>query len=247
MRVQRVSRRNNKLLWVGCGCLGALGIMAVVTIIGVIVLLPALPGLAAQVAGLQPSGSTANVFAAVEPTPDVQLQNPVSPPDAVLNVSGADVQPLPAGTNTYTVTTGTNSDGAPVALVTFTESRLMELCYQRTQACSNTNEQFRNLNLDLRPGGAVVYADVLVPQLGVTQTIGVVLRLDSSRRQFAVAGVDISGTLYTIPPDTLGTQVAQIAQTGNDLLRQLELEAGGGQYALAEVYIDDTTVTLVLR
>jgi hypothetical protein len=215
-------------------------------IIGVVVLLPALPRLAAQAAGFTPKGDTQAVFASIQPTPDIQIQNPVAPPDAVLNVNQPNVGPLPADQNYYRVETGITDSGAPAAAVTFTEANLMDLCRQKTTLCSNTNSQFRNVRIDLRPGGAVVYADVQIPQLPVEQTIGVVLRLDSTGRQFEIVGVDIGGALFGIPSGELGDQVMQVAATGNTLLQQLELEAGG-QYRLSQVYMDDTTVTLLLQ
>ncbi|MBI5671222.1 MAG: hypothetical protein HZC41_24765 [Chloroflexi bacterium] len=248
MRVQRASRRNPWPM-LGCGCAG-IGIGVVLMLgIGLLLLLPALPGLAARVAGLTPKGDTQAVFASVQqlPTPEIRVQNPVAPPDAVLDINQPNVGPLPASENYYSVATGVTNTGAPAATVTFTEANLMELCVQRTTVCSNTNDQFRNVRIDLRPGGVVIYADVQLPDFPVQQTVGIALRLDSSGRQFEVAGVDIGGQLFDLPPGTLGDQVAQIAANGNALLQQMELEAGGGQYRLSQVYIDDTTATLVLQ
>jgi hypothetical protein len=94
----------------------------------------------------------------------------------------------------------------------------------------------------------VVYADVFVPDFGIWQAAGVVLRLDSSRRQFEVAGVDVGGTLYSLPPTGMAdTTVMQVALTANDLLRQMTLEASGGRYVLSDVIIGETDLTLVLR
>jgi hypothetical protein len=123
----------------------------------------------------------------------------------------------------------------------------MQMCYQRSDICSGSNPQYRNVQLDLRPGGAILYADVTVPQLNVTQRVGVVMRLDGSRRQFEVAGVDVAGTLYDVPPNEFSTLVNDAQRTGNDILNQLTLEQGGAQYDLSEVQISDDTLTLVLR
>lgn len=247
MRVQRASRRSPWLL-LGCGCAGiGVGVILVLGL-GALLLLPALPGLAARAAGMTPKGDTQAMFANVQqpPTPVIVVQNPAAP-DAVLDINQANVGPLPASDNYYSAATGMTDTGAPAAAVTFTEANLMDLCVQRTTLCSNTNDQFRNVRIDLRPGGAVVYADVHLPDLPVQQAVGVALRLDSSGRQFEVAGVDIGGQLFDLPPGGLGDQVAQIAANGNALLQQMELEAGGGQYRLSQVYIDDTAATLVLQ
>ena len=34
---------------------------------------------------------------------------------------------------------------------------------------------------------------------------------------------------------------------GNDILNQLSIQAGGSQYTLSQVQVDDTTLTLVLQ
>ena len=148
----------------------------------------------------------------------------------------------------YTLEVGNDPAGAQAAVVSFTEEGLQELCRQRTDICSGSNPRYRNARIDLRPGGAVVYADVSIPELGgVAQTAGVVLQLDASGRQFEMAGVDIGGTLYDVPPESFGATVSELQQVGNDVLNQLRLEAGGGQFALAQVSIDDTTLSITLR
>ena len=88
--------------------------------------------------------------------------------------------------------------------------------------------------------------DVRVPTIGIWQTAGIVLRLRGAA-QFEVAGVDVNGVLYEAPPDNLGDIVSEVERIGNDVLRQLTLRAGGGNYTLSEVYIDEDKATLVLR
>jgi hypothetical protein len=244
MRIQRAARRR-RTPWLGCGCVGIAVGIGLVGLVAVIVIVPALPGLAARLAGLTPRGSTDALFVDA-PLPAVQVENPFTPPDAVVTLGDYGQVSLSADAGYYSVITGF-SDGAPVAVVSFTENSLMDLCYQRADLCSGAGSSFRNARLDLRPGGAVVYADLLVPGMSIWQPVGVALRLDSARRQFVVAGVDLGGTLYDLPQDALGEQVTQLAGAGNDLLRRLELEAGGGRYGQPEVVIDDGTLTLVLR
>ncbi len=245
MRIQRAARRQRRSRWLGCGCLGAAFGVVLVGLVAVIVIVPALPGLAARVAGLTARGSTDAVFADAPP-PAVQVENAATPPDAVVILGDYGQASLDAAAGYYSVVTGF-SGGVPTAVIGFTENSLMELCGLYADICDPTGGSFRNVRLDLRPGGAVVYADLLVPGLSVWQPVGVVLRLDAARRQFVVVGVDLGGTLYDLPPDALGEQVTQLANAGNDLLRRLELQAGGGRYAQPEVLIDDQTLTLVLR
>jgi hypothetical protein len=250
MRIQRAQpRRRNYLPLIGCGCVGiTVGTILVIGIV-VLLLLPALPGLALQFSGFQSKGNTEAVFQNVPPAPTVVVQNPVQPEQVTINLGALGSQPIPVEPNQtqYEVEVGTSNTGAPLATVAFTEAGLMEMCYQRADLCGNSNAQFRNARLDLRPSGAIVYADVYVPDFGIWQPAGVVLRLDNSRRQLQVAGVDVGGVLYDLPPSGLGTQVADMARVGNELLNQVSLDASGGRYVLSEVLIDDTTMTLVMR
>jgi hypothetical protein len=243
MQIQRRQRRSN-MPTLACGCLGIAGLLAVVLVAAIIILLPLLPGLTLQFVGFQPKGTTEQVLAAIPTPQSIVLQNPVTPPQAVVNLGSYGTLPT---TQDYTIAVGSNAAGAQVATVNFTEAGLMQMCYQRTDLCSNTNPQYRNARIDLRPGGGVVYADVYVQQFGIWQPIGVVLRLDASGRQLEVAGVDVNGRLYALPPNEISEQISQIVTGGNEALRQLSLEAGGGRYLLTSIRIDDQTVTLVLQ
>jgi hypothetical protein len=249
MRIQRPPARRNYLPFIACGCLGVgAGVLLVAGIV-VLVLIPALPGLALQFSGFKSKGNTETVFQNVVPVPTVALQNGSAPQEAVINLGSLGSQTIqisPTQTQ-YEVLIGTSNTGAPLATVAFTETGLMDMCYQRADLCGNGNAQYRNARVDLRPGGAIIYADVYVPDFGIWQPAGVVLRLDNSQRQFQVAGVDVGGVLYDVPPNGLGQQVSDVARVGNEMLNQLSLEASGGRYALSQVIIDDTTLTLVMR
>ncbi len=246
MRIERQRRQSNWPL-IGCGCGAALaGLLAVVGV-GAIVLFALLPDITLRLSGFAPKGETENVFEAAAPPPTVEVINPVTPPDVVVDLGAYGSQEVPAATTNYTVVTGSSETGSPLATVSFDENQLMNLCYERSEICRSENPQYQNVRIDLRPGGAVVYADVTVPNIGIQQTAGVVLRLDSSARQFQVAGVDIGGALYDTPPGEMSVLVGDIERTGNDLLNQLSLQASGSQYTLSEVHVDDSTLTLVLR
>jgi hypothetical protein len=207
----------------------------------IVVLLPMLPGLALRFAGFSPAGSTEQVFSGVVAAPTVQLENAVGIPDASVNLGEYGTVDLPA-----TVAVG-NTSGGEAAVVEFSESQLMNLCYERSTVCAGGNGQVRNAQVDLRPGGGVVYADVYLRDVGIWQNVGAVFRLDSSGRQLEVVGVDVGGTLYSLPASVLGEQVQQALDEGNALLNQAVLEAGGGQYRLADVQINDQSITLVMR
>jgi hypothetical protein len=183
------------------------------------------------------------VFRVVTPLPPVVVDDAGPPPQqAVIDFGQYGTQSLNNNLYDYQIAVGRST-----ATVSFTEPALMAICLQRTTLCGSGNSQFRNAQVDLRPGGAVVYADVFIPQVASWQRAGVVLDLDGSRRQLTVAGIDMNGQLYTTSPDGLGVTIAEIERTANDILRQLSLNAGGERYNLAEVRVDDTMLTLILR
>jgi hypothetical protein len=247
MRIKRPRPANRRPMF-ACGCLGVLaGGLVMLVVVGLLLIL-ALPSLALRFAGFSPKGDTQAVFSsAPQPTP-VVVQNAVQPPQAVIDLGQYGQQAINTNSDLYQIAVGQASDtGAQAAVVTFSEASLMAMCQQRSDICKTSTDQYRNARIDLRPGGAVIYADVTVPNIGVSQTMGVVLRLDGSRRQFQVAGLDVGGTLFDLPSGQLGDTIRQIAQQANDLLSQLSLEASGGRYSLSEVQIDDNTLTLILR
>jgi hypothetical protein len=246
MRIERQKRRNNWPL-IGCGCATALTALLAITAAGVLVLIAFLPDITLRLNGFSQIGDTNSLFEQAAALPPVEVNNPVTPPEVVVDLGAYGSQEIPAATNEYTVVTGSSDTGAPLATVSFDEAALMNLCRERSDICRNENPQYQNVNIDLRPGGAVVYADVTVPNVGITQTAGVVLRLDSTARQFEVAGVDIGGTLYDTPPGDMSALVDDIERTGNDILNQLSLQASGSQYTLSEVRVDDSTLTLIMR
>ncbi len=240
LRVKRSSRRGLPLGL--CGCLAGALIIVVVLGIGAVFVFLRMTGLALLAAGFTPQGSTVQLYAGqVAPAP-VPLENPVTPPQAIVNLGPSGVQELPANN----VQIGT-IDGSAAATVAFSETDIMNLCRQRTTFCSDTNPQYRNVRVDLQPGGGVVYADVNVPELGLAQTIGVALRLDASHRQFEVAGVDMGGTLYGLPTGELGQRVQEVASKANELLQVASLSASGGLYNLSDIRIDSQNITFVMR
>jgi hypothetical protein len=249
MRIQRPNYKRNPLPFITCGCVGLMGGVVLVVGIVMLLLLPSLPGLTLQFSGFTSKGNTETVFQNPPPAVTVAVQNAVVPQEVTVNLGTYGSQPITVDSNQtqYDVAVGTSNTGAPLAVVTFTESGLMDLCYQRADLCSANSTQYRNARIDLRPGGGIIYADVYIPEFNMWQPIGVVLRLDNSHRQFEVAGVDVGGVLYDLPPNELGNRVNEVARVGNDILNQLTLDASGGRYALTEVQIDDNNLTLVMH
>lgn len=241
MHVRRSAGRAN-LPYIGIGCVLFLAICLITTLAGAIFLIPRLPEIMLQIGGFQPEGKTDSFFANVTPIPTIQIENPIVVSRAVIDLGAYGTEVLNPTRYEYTLTVSEQ-----LAALTFTETGLMALCAQRTSVCSGTGGVYRNGRIDLRNQGAVIYADVYVPQLSSWQNLGVVMRLDSTNRQLQVIGVDLNGTLFAAPPTNLGNIVRDIEQTGNDILRQLALEADNERYKLSEIRIDNTTLTLIMR
>ncbi len=247
-RIERYDRRGSQRLQWGCGCALVGGFLALLVFTLLYMFSPVLSGLAFQLVGGVPRvGDTGTVFENVVVPPTAVVQNPVSPPQVTINLGQYGRETINVDDQQYDFVTGSSETGTRIARASFTEAGLLALCAQQSPLCREGNDQYRSVQLDLRPGGAVIYADVNVGGL-VWQRIGVVLQLDSTRTALQVAGIDINGGLYdysALPPE-LVRAVDEIARVTNDILRQLAVEAGGENYTLSEIVIDDSTLTLVL-
>lgn len=247
MHVHRPARRRSSALPLACGCLATFAILFAVVLVAGILFLPQIIG---AVTGLTPRGDTAEFFAEVTPQPTVELQNPTPLPQIVVDLGQYGQGTLNSNPQLYNFTLGTGAGGAPAATAHFTEAGLMDICHQRSTICSpsSTDPRIRNARMDLRPGGAVVYMDTTLPELGnVPLPAGVVLRWDAPTRRVVVAGVDIAGQLYSVPPQSLNDLVTTVEQQMNDLVQQLSVEMGGGFYSVSDVIIDDNNLTVILH
>ena len=241
-------RRRSSFSIAACGCLTLLISTLVVVFVSAFFLLPRLPNLAAEAVGFRPLGDAGQALPAVTPLPTLPLQNPAAPPTFRVDAGDFGAQTFNAQPGQFMVQTGSDPAGAPAAVVTLTEAGIMDLCRQRTDFCGTGDPRIRNASINLRPGGAVVSADVTLPELGgIRQRVSAVLRLDAGGQRFSLAGIDIGGTLYAAPSNELGATLAEVERTGNEILRQLALEAGGGRYQLSYISIDHGQLSVVLR
>lgn len=241
------AHRTNYAQW-GCGCLLTSGFVAILGFILLYALWPSLTGVGIQLAGVNRLGETSSLFQNVAIPPTAVVQNPISPQQVTIDLGQYGGGTVRLDQQTSAFVTGSSESGSPIARASFTEAGLLAICAQQSAICREGSSQYRNVSIDLRPGGAVVYADVNVGGLA-WQRVGVVFQLDSTRTMLRVAGVDVNGGLYdynTLPPE-LATSVDEIARLTNDVLRQMAVEASGERYTLSEIIIDDTTLTMILR
>jgi hypothetical protein len=214
--------------------------------LSLLLLAPSLvPRVGLSVAGFEEVGNTGSIFSQAQPIPTVQVQNPVQPAQVLVDVG--ELGTFNVDASSLDAVVGDSPEGGQVGRVSFNESQLLDLCRQRSVVCAQGDGRVRNASIDLRPGGAVVNGDFYVPQLGLWQRAGIVLRLNSTTAQFDVAGVDVNGMLYNVPPGELSESVNRIAQVGNEILNDVVVNAGGASLQLREIYADDNLLTLILR
>src|SRR5690606_5310407 len=126
-------------------------------------------------------GQTEAVFVEEAPAPTPVLQNATVPEQVTVNLgSYGGEQTVTTDNPAVDIAVGSDETGRQTAVVSFTESGLMDICRQQSDVCSGADPRFQNARIDLKPGGAIIYADVSVPTgygFDVQQTAGVVLQL----------------------------------------------------------------------
>jgi hypothetical protein len=104
--------------------------------------------------------------------------------------------------------------------------------------------RLRDPAIDLKPGGAIVYADVDL-ELG-WQRVGAVLMVDATGRQIQVVGVDIGGRLYSTPPDgQIAEMVQRVESEANRALRELAFVDDAGQLIIRAISVDETRAQIL--
>jgi len=92
--------------------------------------------------------------------------------------------------------------------------------------------------IDLKPGGAVIYADVDL-ELG-WQRVGAVFMLDNNGRQLVLVGVDVDGRLYSTPPaGRIAELAAQLESEGNRALRELTFLDSAGRLTIQAISLSE--------
>ncbi|MBZ0295873.1 MAG: hypothetical protein K8L99_25160 [Anaerolineae bacterium] len=244
MRIERQVRRSNlSLPMLACGCLTVLLGGGIILVLAGLVFLP---GIILQFTGFQSQGSTEAIFETITPEPTVVVENPQpTPAGAVVNLGQYGTETLNNRLYDYTIVTGSTSSGQQLATLTFDENSLETICQQRSDICGPNNPRFRNAVIDLKPGGAIVNGEVYVQQVGIWQRVGIVMRLTNN--QLTIAGVDVGGTLYTVPPNEFSDLISEVERVGNEAIQQLAVEAGGTSYTLVQIQVTETALTLVMQ
>lgn len=219
------------------GCIVAVMLVVLVAIVGLVVLFPSLPGLVMGVLGFRPVGQTAQVF--LQPVVPTQIQ--LGAVSGTLSVNAGTLGIIPLE-NAQSATV----DGRPATVVRLTETQLNVLCRARTALCAaSPAPPLYDASIDLRPGGALIRGMVYVAPLGIYQQAGLAVRFSGT--SVTISGVDLNGTLYSLPDSGLGSSVLDIQRRAEEALRAVTAADGTRLLTLTGAYADDASLTLVFR
>jgi len=223
--------------------------LVIVAIVAAVIFVALLPQIGARIVGLEPAGQTERLFIETRAPAAPQVADVLPQARSVANQAQVNfgVSSFTLDTNAVPVQVGMSAAGVDTAIVSLTEEELNTLCRQRTTLCTTGDGQIRGASIDLRTGGAVVYAEFHIPQTGLWQRAGVVVTINEQRNTLTVAGVDIDGTLYTIPEDGIATTLYSLMIEANRLIQETVVTVGGQNYRIREFYADASRLTVILR
>jgi hypothetical protein len=108
-----------------------------------------------------------------------------------------------------------SAPGTTVYLLTIDEAGLNQLVRRRILSEEVEGGRYHNLQIDLQPGGLVVYADV---ELGLRRKrMGLLLLQDSGGATLSPAGVVLNQALYTLPEE--GSLARALLPAGREIQR----------------------------
>ncbi len=247
-QTQRLPNRRRRS---GCGPIMIIALLSlvIVAIVAAVIFVAMLPQIGARIVGLQPSGQTERVFIETRAPAVPDIANVLPQARSIANQVqvNAGASSFTLDTSAVPVQTGLSASGVESAVVSLTEAEVNTLCRQRTTLCTTGDGQIRNASIDLRTGGAVVYAEFRIPETGLWQRVGVVVKINDQRNGLTVAGVDIDGTLYTIPNDGIATALYTLTGETNRLIQESVIAIGGQNYSIRELFADASRLTAILR
>ncbi len=131
---------------------------------------------------------------------------------------------------------GWTEDGRVAYYVEFSEQGANALMDHWLSSYVAEQARIRDPWIDLISGGVIVYADL---NLEVEwQRVGAVLMLDASGRQFILAGVDIDGRFYNVPPEgPVADLTQQLESEGNRTLRELVFLDAAGELRIRHINV----------
>lgn len=142
-----------------------------------------------------------------------------------------------------------NDSGETEIVVTYNEADLNQVLVETViaQAPAETQQQVRNLEIELVEGAAVLSAEA---NLGFFwQPFSVILTYDNASDEIEVAGLDINGAFFETPPEgIIGDQLDALEAQANSALDNASLVGPNGELlTVDEVAIVDGRVAITAR
>ncbi len=248
----RTQRTPNPLI----GCLLFLLVCPLVmvsTVVAVAIFSPSLlTAMGLQIAGFRPLGDTAEAFVGYQDAvPTIApLQSAVAAQSLTLYADAFGSQTLENAAVQAEV--GITDSGQSGAVVTLTEADLPALCQQYTPACSAEGLALngfiiRNGQFDLRLSGVIARFDVASEISGLSQSLGVVLRVQPTTQRFEALGLDVNGQLFGTPNNELGDFVLSLEAQLNQIVDSVTVSANGGNYTVSQIDLSDGIMRISLR
>jgi hypothetical protein len=139
---------------------------------------------------------------------------------------------------------GETEAGSPAYFIEFDERSANVQLAQWFGETIAQQSRLRNPWIDLRPGGAVIYADVNL-EIG-WKRVGAVLMVDGSGRQMQLIGVDIDGRLYSTPPDgQIAELIQRVESEANRALRELTFIDPAGELRIQVISVSEDQIQLL--
>jgi len=200
-------------------------------------------GVGLQLMGVQRIGTTGDVFDnADSPIVQYSLQNSRPVDRFTVTIPGYGQETFNQAD--FNIAAGEVATGVVTAAVTITEADFERLCHNQPQRCNR--EAFDDLEVDFRPGGVIIYADV---QAALGQKIGIAVTIVDAGRTIEVAGVDIGGALYDVNslPDDLKRIVQEARQIVDQSIDTMTVTIGGQALRLYDINSDHEQIRLVFQ
>lgn len=239
------------------GCAAVLVLGCCVSVIAVALLGPQLVNVIVGAIGLEARGQTTELFNDITPEPTFVLNSATEPESVQIDVGTLGQETLSNDNPTlYSYRLGYDARETRTLQIVMSEDGVNELCRQRTTACSEdtTNSDFRNVRIDLRPGGAVVYFDYSnVSGNASTQLtgLGLVMTWDQTARRLRVQGVDFAGALFGpgTNPQNLPFPITfeEVEQRVNEALASAAATADGRRYQIVAMTIRESDLVMTLQ
>ena len=200
------------------------------------------PSIGLRLAGFQPIEKNIN-----QSTPEpIPVINSAQSTSQVILSTGSWGQRTINSASAYTIQIGTDENNRNIAQITMTESGILSVCRQYTDFCTATGDQFRNVIVNLQNNSATISGEAFIPSLNTWQALSAIVSI-TIENEIVLDGVEVNGTLFSIPDGELGQQLRDIQSNANQVLSQLALQANDKTYKLSDITITETQLVATFR